>query len=253
MDSPTIDVLTMPLLKYSAPMLLTEAINKGKLPQRPGSGKSSQLSPIDKKPVIAAPGEILNSILPPREAGDWIQFVSNEPATRFDVRNLQEQFEQKLFVSKARKVGICPVRSEAYSQAFDELIRQITVDCPERGLLQLRVRDEIRMTTAAYRTLYETSVDFGKRKAVEAEKGKQEMIDKTMKLTEEKEELERHVKRLQAKLKAMEKNVMEQQQADEKKHLEELSFLQRTHQRLRQQEETIKQIQRQEREALLAS
>lgn len=32
----------------------------------------------------------------------------------------------------------------------DELIRQVTINCAERGLLLLRVRDEIRMTIAAY-------------------------------------------------------------------------------------------------------
>ena len=32
----------------------------------------------------------------------------------------------------------------------DELIRQITINCAERGLLLLRVRDELRMTVAAY-------------------------------------------------------------------------------------------------------
>jgi hypothetical protein len=32
----------------------------------------------------------------------------------------------------------------------DELIRQVTVECAERGLLLLRVRDELRMTLAAY-------------------------------------------------------------------------------------------------------
>ena len=42
-----------------------------------------------------------------------------------------------------------------YSQCFDEVIRQVTIECPERGLLLLRVRDEIRMTIAAYQTLYE--------------------------------------------------------------------------------------------------
>ena len=143
------------------------------------------------------------------------------------------------------------MRMEIYSQCFDELIRQVTVDNAERGLLLLRVRDEVRMTTAAYTTLYETSVDFGKKKAVEAEKGKQEIIDKIDQLTAEKEDLEKHVKRLQAKLKAMEKNVMEQQQADEKKHQEELNFLQRTNQRLKQQEETIKEIQKKERDAMM--
>jgi len=41
----------------------------------------------------------------------------------------------------------------------------VTVNCAERGLLLLRVRDEIRMTIAAYQTLYESSIAFGMRKA----------------------------------------------------------------------------------------
>lgn len=51
---------------------------------------------------------------------------------------------------QARETGICPVREELYSQCLDELIRQVTISCAERGLLLLRVRDEMRMTTAAY-------------------------------------------------------------------------------------------------------
>ena len=39
----------------------------------------------------------------------------------------------------------------------------------------LRVRDEIRMTIAAYQTLYESSVAFGMRKALQAEQGKADM------------------------------------------------------------------------------
>ena len=58
---------------------------------------------------------------------------------------------------------------------LDELIRQVTINCSERGLLLLRVRDEIRMTIAAYQTLYESSVAFGMRKALQAEQGKADM------------------------------------------------------------------------------
>jgi hypothetical protein len=57
----------------------------------------------------------------------------------------------------------------------DELIRQVTINCAERGLLLLRVRDEIRMTIAAYQTLYESSIAFGMRKALMAEQKKAEM------------------------------------------------------------------------------
>lgn len=58
---------------------------------------------------------------------------------------------------------------------FDELIRQVTINCAERGLLLLRVRDEIRMTIVAYQTLYESSVAFGMRKALQSEQGKSDM------------------------------------------------------------------------------
>ena len=71
--------------------------------------------------------------------------------------------------------GICPVREELYAQCFDELIRQVTINAPERGLLLLRVRDEIRMTITAYQTLYQSSVTFGARKQLQAERGKQEL------------------------------------------------------------------------------
>lgn len=57
----------------------------------------------------------------------------------------------------------------------DELIRETTINCAERGLLLLRVRDEIQMTIAAYQTLYESSIAFGMRKALQAEQGKSDM------------------------------------------------------------------------------
>jgi len=39
----------------------------------------------------------------------------------------------------------------------------------------LRVRDEIRMTLAAYQSLYESSIAFGMRKALIAEQRKSEL------------------------------------------------------------------------------
>merc|ERR1719352_1481902 len=104
-----------------------------------------------------------------------MQYVSKEPATRLDVITLQEQLDTRLMERQARETGICPVREDLYSQCFDELIRQVTINCPERGLLLLRVRDEIRMTIDAYKTLYESSVTFGVRKQLQAEQGMGEM------------------------------------------------------------------------------
>jgi dynein light intermediate chain len=49
---------------------------------------------------------------------------------------------------------------------LDEMIRQVTINCAERGLLLLRIRDEIQMTISAYQILYQSSIAFGIRKAL---------------------------------------------------------------------------------------
>ena len=88
---------------------------------------------------------------------------------------------------------VLQVRRELYAQCFDELIRQSTINCTERGLLLLRVRDELRMTLHAYQTLYESSIAFGIRKALQAEQGKTDMENYIAKLEEEKAALEKEV------------------------------------------------------------
>lgn len=104
-----------------------------------------------------------------------MRYVSPTPATRVDVINLQDDLDKKLQSRQARETGICPIREELYSQCFDELIRQITINCAERGFLLVRVRDEIKMTIQAYQTLYESSIAYGMRKALMAEQKKNEM------------------------------------------------------------------------------
>jgi dynein light intermediate chain len=114
-----------------------------------------------------------------------------------DVINLQEHLDRKLQNRQARETGICPVREELYAQTFDELIRQITINCAERGLLLLRVRDEARLTVKAYQTLYESSIAFGMRKALMAEYKRSEMEQAATRLSQEKQDLERQVPNLQ--------------------------------------------------------
>ena len=132
----------------------------------------------------------------------------------------------------------------------------MTINCAERGLLLLRVRDEIRMTIAAYQTLYESSVAFGMRKALQAEQGKAEMEKKVIsdywylfflhsfpairqifvqieELEGERRELERQVNELKARCEQIEKRAAEQRQIDDKKHQEEIQFLKRTNQQLK--------------------
>lgn len=179
--------------------------------------------------------DILNAILPPREwvenAKHYIQYVSHQEATRVDVARLREMLDQKLMERQARESGICPVREELFSQCFDEIIRQVTLNEPERGLLLLRVRDEIKMTIAAYQTLYQSSVTFAMRKQLQAEHGKADLERKIEELESKKTKLENKVIELKSKIEAIEKRNRERQEIEQKKRSEELDFLryQETH------------------------
>jgi dynein light intermediate chain len=159
------------------------------------------------------------------ESGTWVQYVSKEPASRLDVIALQEQLDNKLNERKARETGICPVREELYSQTMDELIRQVTIDGPERGLLLMRVRDEIRMTIDAYKTLFANSVNFGIKKQLRAEQGIPELETSVNDLEGQKAQLELEVYELRSKLDMIEKRENERRNADEKRRKEELDFL----------------------------
>lgn len=58
----------------------------------------------------------------------------------------------------------------------------------------MRVRDNLKMTFAAYQTLYEGSLVFGNRKAHVAEMGISDLEEKMSKLKKKKTELENQVK-----------------------------------------------------------
>lgn len=165
------------LVKYETPILISKTTGKG---ARPSGSASSASTASSSRSGAARTEDYLNAILPPREYAEsgqlWVQYVAATPATRGDVISLQEELDKKLQERQARETGICPVREELYAQAFDELVRQVTINCAERGFLLVRVRDEIKMSVQAYQTLYESSVAYGMRKALQAEQRKAEMV-----------------------------------------------------------------------------
>lgn len=240
------------LLRYDNPVLVSRNDEK-KTPKskkftssKSGDGANDILSNVNNSKPSSdqkQTDEILTSILPPlqweADGGLWVQKVSSQPATRSEVIQATTLLDQRLRERQARETGICPVRRDLYQQVFDELIRQVTIECAERGLLLLRVRDEINMTLAAYQTLYQSSVAFGMRKALQAEQGKHEMLEKIDNLNDEILSLERNVADLKAKCEAIERRELERRAQDEKKHTDEIQFLKRSVQQLKQQLEMI--------------
>jgi len=95
------------------------------------------------------------------------------------------------------------------------------------------------MTIAAYQTLYESSIAFGMRKALMAEQGKAEMEAKIKQLEAEKRDLEKTVEELRRKCDAIIKRENERRLLDQKKHKEEVDFLKKTNQQLKQNLENL--------------
>lgn len=226
------------LVKYDTKILVSTS-GKGakgskKIKNQPISLDKAALSPTE---------DILNSILPPRESTEdgqlWVQYVSSDPATPADVVKLQEELDRRLVQRQARETGICPIREELYAQAFDELIRQVTIICTERGLLLLRVRDEIRMTIQAYQTLYESSIAFGMRKALQAEQRKAKTESDIKTLDEDCTHLQADVVALEQEIKDLEVREKERVEKEDKEHSETMELKNRYNQTLREKLETL--------------
>ncbi|KAJ8674114.1 hypothetical protein QAD02_005376 [Eretmocerus hayati] len=233
------------LVKYDNPIAITTKPDKTK------DQSTSKISLATCKAQVAGPStdtrkeimEVLDVMLPPREWEEdgqiWRQSISSTPATRLDVLNLQEQLDMRLQQRQARETGICPVRRELYTQCFDEIIRQVTINCSERGSLLLRIRDEIQMTMAAYQTLYQSSIAFGMRKALQAEQGREDLINTVEDLKVQKVELEKTLAELRQKFDQAERKATEVREAEERKYMEEIQFLKKTNQQLKTQLEGI--------------
>ena len=195
--------------------------------------KRHQIPEIESNPSIP---DALNSIFLPKEIEEngkkFIQYVSQEAGTREKARDLFKALDAKIKEREAREKGICPVREELYSQCFDEIIRQVTIECPERGLLLLKVRDEIKNTISSYRTLYESAILFGIRKQIEAEVGKEKIKKEISELERKKVELINQKLELDNQIKLFEKENEERNKMENSKREEESAFLRQQNENL---------------------
>lgn len=211
------------LLKYDEPKELgpqPEGMNGLK------SKKKANIPSMESKPTI---DEILDAMFPAvewfQDAKHYIKKVSKTPTSRDDVAQLQKLLDERLLARQARESGIDPIREELHNQCFDEIIRQVTIDCPERGLLLMRVRDELKMTISAYQTLYQSSETFAMRKQIQAEQGKGELVNKIKDLEKQRDVLQEKLNELKTKKENTEKKYAEKRAVDEAKRNQEIDFL----------------------------
>merc|ERR1711887_427679 len=191
-------------------------------------------------PTMSKVEKQLSSILPPRENVElFIQKVSPEPASRTTIIEKSELLDKKLQDAQARDTGICPARREIYAEIIDELIRQVSIESPETGVLFLRIRDEINMTLSAYETIFGASISFGSRKALATELGKEEKRDKLESIEKKAEQLKKLILQYKFELDLVTRREQEEKDALVRRQQDELQFLKRNNQQLKAQVDAI--------------
>lgn len=190
--------------------------------------------------------DALNKILPPKKITEqtkdeklknfsqtWVKYVSCSPVTKNEVVGLQEGLDRKLQTKQARETGICPIREQLYDECFDELIRQITLNCLERGILLKRIKKEIKMTISSYQTLYESSIAYGIRTLLISEENKKQYEEQIATLEEECNNLERTIEDRKREIDDKQKENEEERKELNQAHDEEIKKLRETAEKLK--------------------
>ena len=199
------------LIKYETPFLVSSTVSNKKLLAE--LDQNNEESEMFLKKIINTFSidstdyslkDTLNKILPPKKVktGDqmWVQYVSCNPVTRAEVVNLSDNLKRHLELDGARMNGVCPIREKLYDECFHELIRQITINCLERGILLMRIKNETAMTINTYKILYESCITYGMRTYISAEKEKNANTKKIYRLEDDCQNLEDSIKELEQTL-----------------------------------------------------
>ena len=199
------------LIKYETPFLVSSTVSNKKLlaelDQNNEEGEMFLKKIINTFSIDSTDYSLkdtLNKILPPKKVktGDqmWVQYVSCNPVTRAEVVNLSDNLKKHLELDGARMNGVCPIREKLYDECFHELIRQITINCLERGILLMRIKNETAMTINTYKILYESCITYGMRTYISAEKEKNINTKKIYRLEDDCQNLEDNIKELEQTL-----------------------------------------------------
>lgn len=89
----------------------------------------------------------------------------------------------------------------------------------------MKVRDEMKMTIAAYQTLYKSSVAFSMRKQIQAQEGKSKLTEDIETLRLKKEELKEKKEALMMKKEILQRKIKEKTSSENLRRKNEISFL----------------------------
>lgn len=167
---------------------------------------------------------VIDSFITPRrwverESGvTWVQHASPFVSSRIEAAETQARLHQQLKAFQARTTGTSPIRSLLVAECMLEVLRQVTAECWERGLLLLHVHSERVAAQAAHRRLFESRVGHAFRLALKGEKDVAKVEEDMLQLRQRVELLERDEAELRRKCNEFEAYAEEQVLIANKKH-----------------------------------
>ncbi|ORC87567.1 dynein arm light chain, axonemal [Trypanosoma theileri] len=162
----------------------------------------------------------------------WMKVADIEHTSRLDAVCLREHLERRCKEENARPTGVvCMIREGIYTDGLREVIRQVTVLCPERGLLLAELATEMQQTTNTYDILFDSACQYAVRKAIERDL-RSYLFDEKISLESEVRRLENRVNELRAKHDGMTKRFEEQKQAELNRYEEEVKYLKKANQQI---------------------
>jgi dynein light intermediate chain len=170
---------------------LEEAIQR----LRGGTAKGTALRYICMDEYNHKPNNtVIQQIHPPRQwerrGKKCLQKVSNDCTIRKDVISLKQTFDERLKEFGTDEIGLCQHRREYFAQLFDEIIRQVSMSCVERGQLLIAVRDEMNKTFASYESLFFSAIAYGIKSQMKARKNVEDWREKIFEIKEKINDLE---------------------------------------------------------------
>lgn len=192
--------------------------------------------------------DIINQLVPPRKHYNvdkrlfYIQYASLQPATRADMYSLNEKLNFNLQKYNAREIGLCSIRRKFYMECLDEIIRQVSIECVERGILLARLRDEIQQTINTYKLLYTSATAFGMRKVLLNEDKCKCVCEDLERHKVEITELNKQIDELKMKNIQLERKLQEQDKTYEKKFNDEIQTHQKSVNSLKKQIDEFKSL-----------
>lgn len=139
----------------------------------------------------------------------------------------------------AKPVGLCPAREAIYRDCFDEIVRQVTVDCSERGELLNEVKLDIEERVSTLWKVFESSMAFALRKSHSAEMKKEELRQRKLSLQSSIESKKENLEKTEESFENLKHETLNKQGEEKQEHEQKVHELEQMNVQLRQNLEAL--------------